>query len=154
MSPLIVKPPRRDARTLGTPISFADISRKLLIFPAKPEGSPKKNLYSPYFYVVPGAGVEPARDILPRDFKSLASTYSATRARRCASLGGWGRNRTGVHGFAGRCITTLPPSQGRRSSHIFFLSAKRLSSIRWKFIIVGHRYFTSREKQHDESNTH
>ena len=24
--------------------------------------------------------------------------------------GGWGRNRTGVHGFAGRCITTLPPS--------------------------------------------
>jgi hypothetical protein len=25
--------------------------------------------------------------------------------------GGWGRNRTGVHGFAGRCITTLPPSQ-------------------------------------------
>jgi hypothetical protein len=25
--------------------------------------------------------------------------------------GGWGRNRTGVHGFAGRCITTLPPSR-------------------------------------------
>ena len=23
--------------------------------------------------------------------------------------GGGGRNRTGVHGFAGRCITTLPP---------------------------------------------
>ena len=23
--------------------------------------------------------------------------------------GGQGRNRTGVHGFAGRCITTLPP---------------------------------------------
>ena len=22
------------------------------------------------------------------------------------------RNRTGVHGFAGRCITTLPPSLG------------------------------------------
>ena len=29
--------------------------------------------------------------------------------------GGWGRNRTGVHGFAGRCITTLPPSQGKRA---------------------------------------
>ena len=27
------------------------------------------------------------------------------------SDGGWGRNRTGVHGFAGRCITTLPPSR-------------------------------------------
>ena len=25
--------------------------------------------------------------------------------------GGSGRNRTDVHGFAGRCITTLPPSQ-------------------------------------------
>src|SRR5437773_8099692 len=24
-------------------------------------------------------------------------------------FGGGGRNRTGVHGFAGRCITTLPP---------------------------------------------
>ena len=24
-------------------------------------------------------------------------------------VGGGGRNRTGVHGFAGRCMTTLPP---------------------------------------------
>ena len=24
--------------------------------------------------------------------------------------GGWARNRTEVHGFAGRCIATLPPS--------------------------------------------
>src|SRR3954454_6358677 len=24
-------------------------------------------------------------------------------------IGGGGRNRTGVHGFAGRCMTTLPP---------------------------------------------
>ena len=29
---------------------------------------------------VPGAGIEPARCSAPRDFKSLASTYSATRA--------------------------------------------------------------------------
>ncbi len=29
-----------------------------------------------------------------------------------AHLGGGGRNRTGVHGFAGRCMTTLPPRQG------------------------------------------
>ena len=30
--------------------------------------------------LVPGAGIEPARHIVPRDFKSLASTISATRA--------------------------------------------------------------------------
>ena len=30
--------------------------------------------------MVPGAGIEPARDIISRDFKSLASTYSAIRA--------------------------------------------------------------------------
>ena len=30
--------------------------------------------------VVPGAGIEPARYIIPRDFKSLASTCSAIRA--------------------------------------------------------------------------
>ena len=52
----------------------------------------------------------------PRDFKSLASTCSATRADtpprgRRRVCGGWGRNRTGVHGFAGRCMTTLPPSR-------------------------------------------
>ena len=28
--------------------------------------------------------------------------------------GGGGRNRTGVDGFAGRCMTTLPPRQERR----------------------------------------
>ena len=33
-----------------------------------------------YLRVVPGAGVEPARENISRDFKSLASTYSATRA--------------------------------------------------------------------------
>src|SRR5688500_3298107 len=27
-------------------------------------------------------------------------------------IGGGGRNRTGVHGFAGRCMTTLPPRPG------------------------------------------
>ena len=32
------------------------------------------------FLLVPGAGVEPARLIQARDFKSLASTNSATRA--------------------------------------------------------------------------
>ena len=32
------------------------------------------------FLLVPGAGIEPAQPLGPRDFKSLASTYSATRA--------------------------------------------------------------------------
>ncbi len=43
---------------------------------------------------------------IPEDFKSLASTCFATWA--CLELR---RNRTGVHGFAGRCITTLPHSR-------------------------------------------
>src|SRR3972149_9689159 len=58
--------------------------------------------------------------VKPRDFKSLVSTCSTTRAKvfedpcsaRTRGIGGWGRNRTGVHGFAGRCMTTLPPSPG------------------------------------------
>ena len=45
-----------------------------------------------------------------RDFKSLVSTSFTTRASW--SIGGGGRNRTGVHGFAGRCMTTLPPRRG------------------------------------------
>ena len=45
------------------------------------------------------------------DFKSPAATNYATRA---AITGGGGRNRTGVHGFAGRCMTTLPPRQIRK----------------------------------------
>lgn len=31
-------------------------------------------------------------------------------------IGGQGRNRTGVDGFAGRSITTLPPSLGLQAS--------------------------------------
>src|SRR6266850_2479094 len=71
---------------------------------------------------VPGAGVEPAcRNNPARDFKSLVSTSFTTRARVArlcqketgsavsGPVGGGGRNRTGVHGFAGRCMTTLPP---------------------------------------------
>ena len=50
--------------------------------------------------------------LVPRDFKSLASTCFAT----WAFLKGWGRNRTGVHGFAGRCITTLPPSRKKKAT--------------------------------------
>ena len=47
--------------------------------------------------------------LLPaRDFKSLVSTNFTTRAKN----GGWSRNRTGVHGVAVRCMTTLPSSLG------------------------------------------
>src|SRR5690606_11349079 len=47
----------------------------------------------------------------PGDFKSPAATNYATRAVGAGTSpsGGGGRNRTGVHGFAGRCMTTLPP---------------------------------------------
>ncbi len=37
-------------------------------------------IYNHLILLVPGAGIEPARHIVTRDFKSLASTYSATRA--------------------------------------------------------------------------
>jgi hypothetical protein len=56
--------------------------------------------------MVPRAGIEPAR-LAAADFKSATSTYFVIEARICA--GGGGRNRTGVDGFAGRCMTTLPP---------------------------------------------
>ena len=64
---------------------------------------------------MPGAGIEPAW-LAPGDFKSPVSTSFTTRARAETALqvqesGGGGRNRTGVHGFAGRCMTTLPPRQ-------------------------------------------
>lgn len=42
------------------------------------------------------------------DGKSAARKTEGMAMRK---YGGWGRNRTGVHGFAGRCMTTLPPSQ-------------------------------------------
>ncbi len=35
---------------------------------------------TPMKSLVPGAGIEPARGQASRDFKSLASTYSATQA--------------------------------------------------------------------------
>ena len=42
--------------------------------------SPISKINKFYRWMVPGAGLEPAREKLPRDFKSLASTNSATRA--------------------------------------------------------------------------
>ena len=36
---------------------------------------------NPLILLVPGAGIEPAHHLVARDFKSLASTSSATRAK-------------------------------------------------------------------------
>ncbi len=63
--------------------------------------------------MVPGAGIEPARNIFRGILSPLRLPSFATRAliiRRIGS-GGRGRIRTGVDGFAGRCITPLPPGQ-------------------------------------------
>ena len=49
----------------------------------KKEGAGSKRLtpcYLCYLFMVPGAGIEPAQPQGPRDFKSLASTSSATQA--------------------------------------------------------------------------
>ena len=87
--------------------------------------------------MVPGAGIEPARP-LSRKILSLvclpipppglrdsffivsigtycvATTTLATLIINAAMYhGGAGRNRTGVDGFAIRCMTTLPPRQNR-----------------------------------------
>src|SRR5512134_2083307 len=43
---------------------------------------------------------------------SSLNDHSLTAVAR--AVGGGGRNRTGVDGFAGRCMTTLPPRQERR----------------------------------------
>ena len=40
----------------------------------------------PFILLVPGAGIEPAHRLAARDFKSLASSYSATRALTFESL--------------------------------------------------------------------
>ncbi len=48
-----------------------------------------------------------------RDAAVLAKTFRPKKTRHKAGCflrnGGQGRNRTGVDGFAGRCMTTLPP---------------------------------------------
>src|SRR3990170_4326776 len=57
----------------------------------------------------------------PGDFKSPVSTSFTTRAGTLAGIlplagetGGGRRNRTGVQGFAGRCMTPLPPRHKQR----------------------------------------
>ena len=61
--------------------------------------------------MVPGAGLEPARSCLRGILSPLRLPIPPPGlGSRRVDFGGWGRNRTGVHGFAGRCMTTLPPS--------------------------------------------
>ena len=64
-------------------------------------------------FVVPGAGLEPARKSFRGILSPLRLPNFATRANRSSVEidGGRGRIRTGVDGFAGRCITPLPPGQ-------------------------------------------
>ena len=47
-----------------------------------------------------------------KSFAHFAQKLAAPITRSRMDTGGGGRNRTGVHGFAGRCITTLLPRQG------------------------------------------
>ena len=79
-------------------------------------------------------------------------------------FGGWGRNRTGVHGFAGRCITTLPPSQtwiakepvGTGSS-IKNWSGKRDSNSRpqpWQGCALPTELFPRRARHSSDEATH
>ena len=64
-------------------------------------------------------GMQPTVTIDQWDVKGGRCTMkTATKNPReagfTAAVGGGGRNRTGVDGFAGRCMTTLPPRQERR----------------------------------------
>ena len=66
---------------------------------------------------VPGTGFEPVRSCDLGILSPLCLPVSPPGQSRIVaeSTGGGGRNRTGVHGFAGRCMTTLPPRPGARS---------------------------------------
>ena len=73
--------------------------------------------------VVPRAGLEPARTCVQRILSPLRLPISPPGHFQL-NFGGGGRNRTGVHGFAGRCITTLP------LRHLKCWSGKRVSNSR------------------------
>ena len=64
--------------------------------------------------MVPGAGIEPARYFYRGILSPLRLPISPPRhwvvSSQVLKVGGWNRNRTGVHGVAVRYITTLPSS--------------------------------------------
>ncbi len=77
--------------------------------------------------MVPGAGIEPARcrhrgilsplrlPVSPPGRRAgivLAAPGNKKETRRLEENGGRARSRTEVHGFAVRCIATLPPGRG------------------------------------------
>src|SRR5690606_4791010 len=68
-----------------------------------------------------------------RDFKSLVSTNFTIRA---CKAGGGGRNRTGVHGFAGRCITTLPPRPRKLNGE----NGRRFARLSWPARTAPYRF--------------
>src|SRR5262249_17913794 len=53
-------------------------------------------------------------DRIRRALRGMKCRKRAMSDRLYAVGGGGGRNRTGVDGFAGRCMTTLPPRLGGR----------------------------------------
>jgi hypothetical protein len=58
-----------------------------------------------------------------------ATVFAAIGPKRS---GGGGRNRTGVHGFAGRCMTTLPPRQSlMRKGKARVAAARAFPSVIW-----------------------
>src|SRR5258706_11779225 len=61
----------------------------------------------------------------------MSGTHGGAAGKResetAVEVGGGGRNRTGVHGFAGRCMTTLPPRRGARGLFQLRIASRRLS---------------------------
>ena len=108
---------------------------------------------------MPGAGVEPARGITPRDFKSLASANSATPANRnvdmskcryfeisifrCLDMSSY-EARAGLEpaykGFADPCLTTWLPglkgSQTFPSSQTHSLQNKIIFSVKVLLLLI------------------
>ena len=71
-----------------------------------------------------------ARPTLRRDVATTSITASvpailALDRGLSRNLGGGSRNRTGVHGFAGRCMTTLPSRQGTGAAAMYASAAEK-----------------------------
>ena len=63
--------------------------------------------------MVPEVGLEPTRDVIPRDFESRASASFTTPARDGATAGGERSSRpegSQVYHAARACLTPLPPA--------------------------------------------
>ena len=83
--------------------------------------------------MVPETGLEPVQEVIPRDFKSLASTNSATPAEKIEENGGTFRIRTGDGDFADLCLTSwlrCRPKEFRLKKDIKKWSGKRDSDPR------------------------